>query len=161
MSEEEIQEQEEKGGGKLWLIVVIALGVLVGVAGGVVLVGPMAAERLAAAPTGGGDGGGHGGGGAETFAVENLVLNPAETGGTRFLMASIVAQVDGEAALSALESREAEVRDHLMGLLGAKTVDELTDVGNRDALKAEIRGALHGLGFDGIEAVFLPTFVIQ
>ncbi len=162
MPEEASQEQETKGGGKLGLILVIAVGALLGGIGGVAFVGPMAAERVAASPAEatGDHGGGHGGGGS-TFALENLVLNPAQTGGTRFLMASIVAQVDVDATLSELESREAEVRDRLMSLLGSKTVEELTDVRRRDSLKAEIRAALMELGFEGIDAVFLPTFVIQ
>lgn len=161
MPEETTGEPEPQGKGKsrLGLIIAIVLGALLGGVGGSLLLGPLAAEKLVAAS---GDGPAENREvPVESFSIENLVLNPAGTGGTRFLMTTIVARVEGEGALTILEEREAEVRDRLMELLGSKTVDELTDISHRDELKREILDALDGLGLEGIHAVFLPTFVIQ
>lgn len=158
MAEETTEAVEQKPKrGRLGLVAAMVLGGALGVAGGVVFLGPIAADLLAsnpgpeereAAPL-------------ESYSIENLVLNPAGTGGTRFLMATIVAQVEGEAGLEAMQEREPEIRDRLMALLGGKTVEELTDVRGREGLKAEILQALHSLGLERIHAVFLPTFVIQ
>jgi flagellar FliL protein len=147
------------------------VALVVGLAIGLWLVGPVAAERLAspgdqAAEHGSADhGGGHGAKGSGPsgkYRIENLVLNPAETKGTRFLMATVVVSLTGEGAEESLAERDAEIRDHLMSLLGSKTVDELTDVSRRGELKREIRVALSDLvPAEEIKAVYLPTFVIQ
>lgn len=167
MADDGVQKDGEAGAGTasrrggMGVILGVTAASLVGAAGGVALVGPMAADRLSAAP-------------AEAeeeapkntvveqYTVESLVLNPAETKGTRFLMASIVATVAGHGGREAMEERDPEVRDRLMSLLGSKTVDELTDVAHREELKEEIRGALEKLVEPHeVRAVFLPTFVIQ
>ncbi len=172
MADEEVQqaegESDEASGRTRGILPILGTvaALAVGLAIGLWLVGPVAAERLQApAHTGAvaeGDEGGEDGSPVTTFTVENLVLNPAETQGTRFLMATIVAAVKGEGSAAALEERDVEIRDHLMLLLGGKTVDELTDVGHRDALKSEIQAALSELlPSQRIVTVYLPTFVIQ
>lgn len=176
MADEEVQNEEQGAPKPRKLGVVLGLvGALgLGSGAGAVVVGPQVATRLSAPSgeeAGGGDhggGGSHGGGGehgeaeSSAFVVENLVLNPAETKGTRFLMASVVASMDDPGAVSALSGREPEVRDRLMELLGSKTVDELSDVTQRDTLKAEIRSALNEIAAPSqVLTVFLPTFVIQ
>lgn len=155
---------QNEGGAKRAGVVVmagVAGAALLGAVAGVAFVGPAAAARFSEpeaeehpveeeAPV------------LETFTVENLVLNPAETKGTRFLMATVVATVEGAHAADALQERDAEIRDGLMALLGSKTVDELTDIGGRSALKEEIQAELEELASPHVvRAVYLPTFVIQ
>lgn len=180
MADEEVQNEPEVTETKSrrgLLMAAVAVAALVGGTTGMIVVGPLAAERFGAEPAAAeaeaeADDGhgkskgkdGHGGdyGSSPHYRVENLVLNPAETQGTRFLMATIVAELHDEKEVEALGSREAEVRDRLLSLLGSKTVGDLTDVTYRDTLKEEIRSALDELvGENGVERVFLPTFVIQ
>lgn len=113
---------------------------------------------------GGGHGGGHGDeGGGDRFAqFDDLILNPAGTDGTRFLVLSLALEMRDEAGLDAIESRDPEVRDVILTLLSTKTVQELADVTARPAIREELRGRLNELLGDGeVVRLYLPRFVIQ
>lgn len=154
-------------------VMFVALGV-VGAGLGAWLGGPLIAPMLAGVLAGGGEpeaagesGGGHGGGGgggeaeAATLPIDDLVVNPAGSGGTRFLVAALALEASPEAQ-EALGLREAEARDLLLTVLASRTVEELSDVSFREEIRAEIAGALnHMLGFEGVHRVFFPQFVIQ
>lgn len=93
--------------------------------------------------------------------LSNLVLNPAGSGGVRFLVASLALVVTEEAG-AVLEARDAEARDLVLTVLSARTVEELSDVSRRDEIRQELRSELNGmLGFDGVRQIFFPQFVIQ
>lgn len=162
-NEPDSEAVEETGrGGRLGVTIAVTVAVLLGAVAGVALVGPAAAERFSQpekAEHAKDDG--HGAAPASSYTLESLVLNPADTKGTRFLMVSVVAKMSDSHGVDALAKRDAEIRDRLMSLLGSKTVDELTDVTRRDALKEEIRSALSALTEYEVTAVYLPTFVIQ
>lgn len=94
--------------------------------------------------------------------IDNLVLNPAGSGGTRFLMLTVTLAVKDSAADEQLKARDAEVRDAVLDRFGRKTVEELVDMSRREAIKQELLAALKPLFPDGtIKAVYFPQFVIQ
>lgn len=94
--------------------------------------------------------------------LENLVVNPAETQGTRFLVATLALEMDSPASAARLADRDAEARDALISVLGSKTVAELSDVRRRDELKTELVHVLSELIPNGrVRALYLPQFVIQ
>ena len=117
MAEENTTEAAPKGKSKkIVLAVVLMVGALVGGGAGAVFAGPMLADMIlgpseaTAAEAGHGaeaahgeenkddhGGGGHGAG-AANHLVENLVLNPAGSNGTRFLMASVSFDLNDPAA---------------------------------------------------------------
>lgn len=140
-------------------IAALVLGVGAGLPAGLVGVGPMVAQRLnapvsEAAPPEPAE--------KPTFTIENLVLNPAGTEGTRFLMVTVVAQLDNKAAVDELNNETVAARDDLAELLASKTVEELSQVDERGKLKEELRKHLQSLVTDGqVLRVYLPTFVIQ
>lgn len=161
----------------LLLVAVIVGGVVIGGGAGVYLAGPLLAGGAppagAAATKEGGEHGEaaaeHGGGGEHGEAaggvvhlVENLVLNPAKSGGSRFLLMSIGFAVEDEAASKMLEERDPELRDVIIRCFGAKTVDELVDVAHRDSLKTELRQAVdERFGASTVRDIYFPQFVIQ
>jgi flagellar FliL protein len=179
MSEENTTEAAPaRGGKKMVLIAVLVVGALVGGGAGAVFAGPMLADMIlgpadaaaaeahpAEAEHGKEEKGGHGGGheaGAATYLVENLVLNPAQSGGTRFLMASVSLDLADPAAAEELKGRDAQVRDALLTVLGHKTVEQLTDITARDSLKVELHTAVSKLFPEGtVSGIYLPQFVIQ
>jgi flagellar FliL protein len=113
----------------------------------------------------GGGGGGHGGGGSEEAAapitIDNLILNPADSNGSRFLIATLVLDADERARVE-LEARDAEARDLLLTVLAIRTVDELANIGLREEIREDLRAALNTmLGRDAVHRIFLPQFVIQ
>lgn len=155
-----------KGGSKLIIIGAVAGLVLGGAVGAFVLgpkmspAAPAAAEEHA--PAGGGE---HGEGGANAVsvhAIENLVINPANTNGSRFLLITTAIVVKDEAALEQVSGRDAEVRDRVVDLLGGKSIEELGDPSRREGLKADLAAAIGALFPEGtVKRVLLPQFVIQ
>ncbi|HEX6632048.1 MAG TPA: flagellar basal body-associated FliL family protein, partial [Gemmatimonadaceae bacterium] len=94
--------------------------------------------------------------------VENLVLNPARSGGSRFLLLSVGFAVKDDATAKTLADRDPELRDVIIRCFGAKTVDELVDVALRDSLKVELQQAVgERFGPATVSAVYFPQFVIQ
>ena len=161
------------------MVVIGALvgGLLIGGLGGQFALGPMLAKKFAApksaeaATTKKGDEeheaaegeGGEKKAGAAILMMENLVLNPAGSNGTRFLMAAVAAELKDEKVKEDMASRDAELRDAVLRLLGERTVDQLSDVTLREDLKKQLTDSLNArLGMKGaIKRVYFPQFVIQ
>ena len=176
---DELQEQDEgaeegteaKRGGVIPLVAALVISVggggFVGMKALGPSVGPWMAERAAnASEKGGGShgGGGHAGGGEESplHMVDNLVLNPARSGGSRFLLTSVALEANSAAAADMLASRDVELRDAFIMVLGAMTVEELTDISNRPAISQKLLYAAEALvGYDVVHRLFIPQFVIQ
>jgi flagellar protein FliL len=97
------------------------------------------------------------------YLVEDLVLNPAGSQGTRFLMASVALEVRDEAAVAQLKERDPQIRDRLLTVLGSKTVNELVAPDSaRAALRVELRDSTARLFPRGtVHRVYLPRFVVQ
>ncbi len=171
MADDEVLDEGEtpaeaapRGGGLVASAIVVGTLVVGGILG-LIVVGPAAAERLSGASAASADSASEHEAVAEvveSYTLESLVLNPADSKGTRFLMVSVVVTVTGAHGADVLGQRDAEIRDLLMSLLGAKTVDELTDVRMRAGIKDEIRTAIASLvPTREVRDVYLPTFVIQ
>jgi flagellar FliL protein len=168
---EEAAPTPAKRGGKIAIIAAL-LALLGGGAAGVFALGPMlrggddaAASADSAADDGHGKpkaGGGHGGSGSPLFSIDNLVINPAGTQGTRFLIVTVALEMKDAGATPELTARDPEIRDLLLSLLSARTVEQLSDLGGKDALKEEIRVAIEKvLGPDKVVRVFIPQYVLQ
>lgn len=173
LSAEATEEAVRKPAGFMMLAIVGLLTLVVGGGVGALVVGP----KLAGGATSHGDdagaeedgGGGHGakkndhGGGASAlFAVDNLVVNPAGTKGTRFLIVSISLEADNAKTADALKENEAEIRDVLHAVLSSKTVDEVSDVALREQIKSEMQQAVEAVVKPGkVKKLFIPQFVLQ
>jgi flagellar FliL protein len=93
--------------------------------------------------------------------LDNLVLNPAGSGGTRFLLLSVAFELKNAAVLEQMKARDAELRDVVLVTLGSKTVEELADMSAREALRNELRAATVKTFKKGVKRVYFPQFVIQ
>lgn len=140
------------------LALVLVAGLSLGALGGAAVVGPMivrppAPEEPVSDKSEAG---------RALHLVEDVVVNPAQSRGTRFLLVSVAFEVDDKDAAARLAARDAELRDVLLDVLGNKTVEELADVSRREALKEEIRAAAQPLLPGGqVHRVYLPLYVIQ
>jgi flagellar FliL protein len=117
----------------------------------------------AGAKTGGSD---HGGGShsekGEIVLLDEIIVNPAETGGRRFLAITIGFEVLGDEGLHETEQLKPLVRDGIIGLLSAKRMSELADIAFRDSLREEIRQKIqHELEPLEVPRVFFTGFVLQ
>jgi flagellar FliL protein len=166
----ETAEIERKPKGVLPLVLVAVLTLVVGGGAGLFVVGPLMGGGAveAAAEHGEEEGaaeaeGGHGeSSGSTNYSIENLVVNPAGTQGTRFLIVSLTIIPDNAATLARLTERDAEIRDTLLQVLAGKTIQDLSDLTQRESVKEEIRAAAEGVVKPGkIRRIFMPQFVLQ
>jgi flagellar protein FliL len=159
---------------RLPLIAAIVAGLAVGVGTGAVVVGPAAAKALGfgiEAPTDSlaageedseADSLASSGTAPAVLTLDNLVLNPSASGGTRFLLLTLAMECGDAAALATLQSRDAELRDVVLSTLSRKTVDELVDVTQREAIKTELQTALNDrFGKKSVVRLYFPQYVVQ
>jgi flagellar protein FliL len=177
---EEILEQDEaapvpQGKGRATLVIALTIGMIGGASLGSFVVGPLladspeaehgvAAECACAEEAGEHDEaeGGHASGPAAVHTIENIVINPAQSNGTRFLMASVGFGLTDAHGAEVMELRDAEIRDVVVRVLGARTVAELADLPTRDSIKAEMREKVIAVvGEHALVDVYFSQFVIQ
>jgi flagellar FliL protein len=167
---EEAAPKAKKGGLVLTLIAAVA-SLAAGGGVGAFVVGPRlgtgggeaAAHGEAAAEESGG--GGHGKSEAKAspvYTMDNLVVNPAGTNGTRFLIVSFAVEVANAGLVETLAEHDAEIRDAVLHMLASRTVEQLNDLAARDELKVEVRAKVESLiGASNVHNIFLPQFVLQ
>lgn len=169
-TENEPQEEaaSASSGAKKMLIIALTVGLLVGAAAGSFVVGPLVAEGPAKPKAEGGDCSAvlaqHGvaTAPASVHTIDNLVLNPAQSGGTRYLMASVGFGLTDLHGAEQMALRDAEVRDIVLRVLGSKTVGELSDLSLRNGIKEEMRAeVVKVVGEHGLVDIYFPQFVIQ
>jgi flagellar FliL protein len=150
-----------KASGKRNIVILAIAGLAAGSAAGVFGIAPVLATRKAAAVET------HKAEGklaaaAVTHSIENLVLNPAGSGGTRFLMVTATFELRDGSIEQQMKDHDAEVRDHILAMLGKKTVEQLSDITLRESMKQEVLAAVATLfPKDAVRKVFFAQFVIQ
>ncbi|NLI15812.1 MAG: flagellar basal body-associated FliL family protein [candidate division Zixibacteria bacterium] len=114
----------------------------------------------------------------QIYNIEDIVVNPAGTGGSRYLSVSIGVEMDapkatesegghghgeGEARLkSPLDEKKPQLRDALISLLSAKTIDQLTSVEQKDHIRAEIMDTFSKiLAPAKVHNIFFIDYVLQ
>jgi flagellar FliL protein len=166
---EEAEEEQPASSRKTGtLVIALTVGLIAGALGGSLVVGPLLADSSGEGDHGGaGDcaavAGGHGSvAPAAVHTIDNVVINPAQSGGTRFLMVTVgVGLKDAHGAVT-LALRDAELRDIVVRTLGSKTVEQLSDVASRTAIKEEMKTEVARLiGEKGVVDIYFPQFVIQ
>ncbi len=173
---------------KIPMIAMVAVGLAVGAGSGAAFIGPMVAKKLGKAPAthaqssadsaagkggagkesaakeGAGKEGEKGGSGSESSVVtlENLVLNPANSNGQRFLLLSVAIETGTPTATTEMKARDAELRDVILTALGTKSVEQLTDVTAKESIKREVQAAISNrFGKTSVKRLFFPQFVVQ
>jgi flagellar basal body-associated protein FliL len=98
-------------------------------------------------------------------SFDNTVTNISGTNGRRFLKARINLEITNFEAEGKVRTRLVQLRDRLISLLSAKTIDALDGWENQDVIRREIRDEfnilLHFGGSDGIKQIYFTEFVIQ
>jgi flagellar FliL protein len=134
----------------------------------VVIVKFVAAPPASATPSGGGEHGepsaahGEADAGQKIMMVKDLIVNPAGTNGTRFLLTTIGIEVSTGDALKELEAKDLQVRDVLNTILTSKELDDLVDVSRREELRGEIARLVSPLLSSGsLKHVYFSKFIVQ
>ncbi len=96
------------------------------------------------------------------FKIDNLIVNPAGSEGSRFLMTSVAFEVESETAETALKDHDVQVRDLVVSRLESQTMKMLTQPFARDSIKRDLAAAIVAVvGPKARVTVYLPQFVIQ
>jgi flagellar FliL protein len=163
------EEAPTKKPGLVLPLIIAVVAAAVGGALGVTLLGPAVAPSLAAraqsteAPSKGGGHGATASGPAKTLHIlENLVVNPAGSEGTRYLLVSVAIEPTDQGMIEDLAAMEVAFRHTLLTTFGAKTVAELSDISMRQQIVEELQDSLESLMGEGIiHRIYLPQYVIQ
>ena len=182
-------EAGAEGGGKKKMIIIIGAAVAVAIILGVVAfmmlgkgdkktakegeaaqVEGKAAEGghgAPAAPAGGhggapADGAAAGGPAANIFPLEPFIVNIYDGQELRYLKVKVELEMVGPAVKGELEARLAPIRDAILVLLSAKTLQDVQDIQGKNGLKDEILGAINKHIPPGkIAKVYFTDFVVQ
>jgi flagellar FliL protein len=96
------------------------------------------------------------------YAINNIVVNPAGTGGSRFLSVSLGFALDSPELEAEFSKNEPIIRDALITILASKTVAELTDTKQKEIARYQIKKRVSQLMHtDGLTGVYYTDFVLQ
>jgi flagellar FliL protein len=99
---------------------------------------------------------------SEVFLMEDIIVNPSGTGGTRFLSVSVGFEVGSSETVHLFEKREAVIKDALITILGSKSIEQLSDPKEKEITRFQIRKRTEQLlGIDDLAAVYFTDFVLQ
>ncbi len=96
------------------------------------------------------------------FKVEDLIVNPAGTAGQRILLVSLGIDVSSEENLKVLEAKNVILKDMVITILSAKTLQELGDIGTKEILKTELIAKIDET-FKGVKVnnIYFDKYVIN
>ena len=94
--------------------------------------------------------------------LDNLIINPTNTDGKRYLMVKIGFESDEPKALEELTAKDVVVRDAILRYLSSQSVEYLSAISNRDDLKEGLREIMNEILEDGrITRLYFTQYVIQ
>lgn len=110
-----------------------------------------------------GEGGEHGGSAkGNIYSIDNIVINPAGTGGSRFLSTSISFELKSSQLAKEFATKDVVIRDALITILSSKTVTQLTNPKQREITRYQIRKRVAQLlETEDIQGVYYTDFVLQ
>lgn len=119
----------------------------------------------AAAPAAGGHGGapaGAAGPSANIFPLDPFIVNIYDGQELRYLKVKVELEMVNPAVKTEIEGRLAPIRDAILILLSAKTLQDIQDVQGKNTLKDEILGAINkNIPPGKIAKVYFTDFVVQ
>jgi flagellar FliL protein len=101
-------------------------------------------------------------GSSDVYMMDDIIVNPAGTGGTRFLSVSIGIEVASKETVNLIEKREPVIKDALITILGSKTIEQLSDTKEKEITRYQIRKRIEQLlKTNDIMAVYFTDFILQ
>jgi flagellar basal body-associated protein FliL len=96
------------------------------------------------------------------YVVKDLIVNPAGTNGTRFLLTTIGFEVTTGEGKKELENKDVQIRDVLNSILTSKDLAVLVNAEEREPLRQEISEKVGELLKKGsLTNVYFSKFIIQ
>jgi flagellar basal body-associated protein FliL len=96
------------------------------------------------------------------YVVKDLIVNPAGTNGTRFLLTTVGFEVTTPEALKELENKDVMVRDVLNTILTSKDLTTIVNIEGRESIRKEIEQKIGSILRGGaLTNVYFSKFIIQ
>ncbi len=96
------------------------------------------------------------------FNVEDIIVNPAESGGERLIVLNLALELNSEDVMAECQKREPLIRDIAIGILSSLPIDSLSGSGNMEKLKAQFNSDLKRvLPPHAIKRIYFTNFIIQ
>ena len=94
--------------------------------------------------------------------LDEIVVNPARSGGRRYLAVTVGFQTEAPEADKLFEKNKPLIRDALISLFSSKELEKLADISYRDSLKLEIKeGVNRQLRDSVVTQVVFSSYVLQ
>jgi flagellar FliL protein len=98
----------------------------------------------------------------QTVTIDDIIVNPSGTGGTRFLAASVGFEISSPKTVEVFEKRLPMIRDALITILGSKTIEQLSDPKEKEITRYQIKKRVEQLlSTDNLVAVYFTDFILQ
>lgn len=98
----------------------------------------------------------------QVMVIKDIIVNPAGTNGTRFLLTTVGLEIPSPELKLELEAKEIQTRDILNTILTSKGLDELTAPQFKEMLRKEILEKLNSTLTKGkIKNIYFSKFIIQ
>jgi len=96
------------------------------------------------------------------YNIDGIVVNPASTGGSRFLSTNISFELESPDGIETFKTNEIKIRDALNTILSSKTVTELSDLKTREMIRRQILSIVNKICKpEKAEAIYFVDFVLQ
>jgi flagellar FliL protein len=94
--------------------------------------------------------------------INDLIINPAASGGRRHLMVSLGLEYADPLLKVELENRDPQIRDNLITLLAGQDANVLTDIRYRESIRQSLLKAVNYYLESGtVEKVYFTKYVFQ
>ncbi len=96
------------------------------------------------------------------YMISDIVVNPAGTGGSRFLSVSFGFELESDYMMRQFEAKEPIIRDALITIMSSKTVAHLTDPKQKEIIRLLIKRKVSRImKTDELAGVYYTDFVLQ
>jgi flagellar FliL protein len=97
-----------------------------------------------------------------TYQMEELVINPAQTNGQRYLLVEIGLELYTDEHISLLEKNKLKLKQDMIEALSARTIPQLTTSEGRDILREHlIRIINRSIGQPSVRNLYFTKYVMQ
>jgi len=96
------------------------------------------------------------------YKVENIIINPANSDGERYLILSLAFELNNSNDMAMAEKMNVEIIDRVNSHLIRKTVQELSSIEKREVIKKELKKEVNNLlEKKAVRNLFITKYVIQ
>ena len=97
-----------------------------------------------------------------SYQMEELIVNPAETNGQRYLLVQISLELKDKNDTELIDKNKMEIRNDLIEFLSSRTVDQLIHFGKRELLRNEMIDIINdALGKRSVRNLYYTKYVMQ